>query len=496
MNETFHSILGGGPAVGFNTLDTNKVNKNGTKEITIQNCQFFKPGKNIFDKSAITSGKFVNQTTGELGNNSSFFASNFIKIEPSTPYTISAQNARITGLRYALYTSKDESTFIEGDLAGSVTALTFSTGSTANYMRFSFYLTGLDQLQLEKGIAATTYTPYEVVLEDDLIPTITNPGYVRYIGTLSNGQTLGNDFINNIKKNNIYDFMCAVTSFDSLKIGHGSTAYESSFITIDSTKVTYTEYTPTISTEEWNHSLTISEYLHVLIVVNDGEAKLTIDTNDGSFSQTIPWNGCSNSSPYVSSINSVLSDCIFTWASPDLQKDIWYFGDSYVNFRNSNRWTYYLKQNGWLKNILLNGFGGEGTPNAMTSLQNALKVSKPKKIVWALGMNDGSDSENSPSTTWKNGIDTLIQICNDNNIELIMCTIPTVPTINNEEKNAFIRSSGYRYIDFALAVGADSSGNWYSGMLSSDNVHPDVAGAKALFTRAIADVPELTYENH
>ena len=44
-------------------------------------------------------------------------------------------------------------------------------------------------------------------------------------------------------------------------------------------------------------------------------------------------------------------------------------------------------------------------------------------------------------------------------------------------------------------VGAAANGTWYTGMLDEDNVHPTEAGAIALYHRAIADCPELTYPN-
>ena len=60
-------------------------------------------------------------------------------------------------------------------------------------------------------------------------------------------------------------------------------------------------------------------------------------------------------------------------------------------------------------------------------------------------------------------------------------------------KNEIIRSSGYRYIDFAKAVNAEAVGSsWYAGMLSTDNVHPTQEGAKALASRFLLDVPEIT----
>ena len=78
-------------------------------------------------------------------------------------------------------------------------------------------------------------------------------------------------------------------------------------------------------------------------------------------------------------------------------------------------------------------------------------------------------------------------------IELILATIPNVPSIRHDYKNAIVRASGYRYIDFAKAVNAEAVGaTWYADMLSSDNVHPTELGAKALASRILLDVPEIT----
>ena len=128
-------------------------------------------------------------------------------------------------------------------------------------------------------------------------------------------------------------------------------------------------------------------------------------------------------------------------------------------------------------------------------MRNVVPMGKPKYLVWCLGMNDGSDSESAPSSAWVTGRDAVINICKRYGITPIFATIPTVPTINNEAKNAWIRTSGYRYIDFAKAVGATASGEWYVGMLEEDGVHPTIQGAKSLYGRALADFPELTISN-
>lgn len=51
--------------------------------------------------------------------------------------------------------------------------------------------------------------------------------------------------------------------------------------------------------------------------------------------------------------------------------------------------------------------------------------------------------------------------------------------------------SWLRYIDAYKAVGADNAGNWYSGYLSSDEVHPTTKGAKAIAMQWTIDFHEL-----
>ena len=57
-------------------------------------------------------------------------------------------------------------------------------------------------------------------------------------------------------------------------------------------------------------------------------------------------------------------------------------------------------------------------------------------------------------------------------------------------KNNYVRNSGYRYVDLSKAVNTTGT-NWYSGMLSSDNIHPTSLGAKTLCYQVLASVPEI-----
>ena len=106
-------------------------------------------------------------------------------------------------------------------------------------------------------------------------------------------------------------------------------------------------------------------------------------------------------------------------------------------------------------------------------------------------MND-ADSSSAYNASWKSCIDYVISEADAIGAEVILATIPNTPTVNNTFKNAWVKSSGYRYVDFANAVGAESANSsWYSGMLSSDNVHPTQYGARALASKLLVDMPEI-----
>lgn len=109
-------------------------------------------------------------------------------------------------------------------------------------------------------------------------------------------------------------------------------------------------------------------------------------------------------------------------------------------------------------------------------------------------MNDPDNG--AVNTSWLNCVETLISNCEKYGVEPILATIPNVPSYDNTYKNAWVKASGYRYIDFAKAVGAESAGStWYAGCLSSDNTHPTERGARLLCLQALQDVSELTLGN-
>lgn len=285
-------------------------------------------------------------------------------------------------------------------------------------------------------------------------------------------------------------FACTFSEFVNVKVGLENTLG----VNVRGIKVTATQIIPyTDSTEGTaaSHGLTIANNLQVVISVGVGTITVKLTSNGETYTaQNIviyPDTACR---PYALA-GGALTDCTLSQTFTNILSDKIYMGDSYSSMTSDKRWPYYLNADGLAKYTIFDGFGGESSSNAVPALRNILRTASPKFIVWALGMNDGSDSASAPSSSWVTGRDAFLSMCDEVGAIPIFGTIPTVPSVNNEKKNEWIRSSGYRYIDFAKAVGANSIGTWYSGMLDTDNVHPTEKGAKALYAQALVDFPEL-----
>lgn len=303
-------------------------------------------------------------------------------------------------------------------------------------------------------------------------------------GNLTTGNTLST-FVPNILTLKHLSFACNLDTMGEIKIGHGENL--NSIVVTDTELRTY--YGTTLLRTK-QHKLTITKDLQIKIDVDaNGNPKITIQSQDISYEYT-DWNWFGNEGNiFVRSVNGVFNDCILSWSCDGFFKDIQLYGDSYFSCIDSSRWTKHLLNAGYTNN-LLDGFPGRDSSRAYTSLIENLKYSNPKTIIWCMGMNDNDGD--AVNEQWAYYYEKVKTLCEENNIELILATIPNTPNRNHIYKNEIVRNSGYRYIDFAKGVNAESSGaSWYDGMLNGDKVHPTELGAKTLYMRALADVPEL-----
>lgn len=288
-------------------------------------------------------------------------------------------------------------------------------------------------------------------------------------------------------------FDCVVTSGTDFDIGFSTaknniTSNPHNVFNITNTNVTWNNISHT-------HGLALEGHVQFVLEVSEiGTPKITIISNGNVYSTTgadSSFNFSAQSVPYVTSKGIVATNCKLLYTNTDFLKKIWMIGDSYTAY-SIDRWPYYAHQDGYLKNIFLDGFSGMESTQAKKTFPDIVKLSKPQYAVWLMGMNDGSDTnDTTPSSSWVNGKNVFLETCLTENIIPVFATIPNVPTINHKGKNAWIRSSGYRYIDFSHAVGADDNVNWYTGMLSNDGIHPTRLGAVALYGQILIDFPEI-----
>lgn len=276
--------------------------------------------------------------------------------------------------------------------------------------------------------------------------------------------------------------------------------YASCWVEIDQTSIR--QYRSYNNTEEYTlidektHGLTLTNST-VIEINNQVEiAKLRVYNDIGdSYEQNIQ---VGVGAPFIINEGDGLITVKLSFMPQEINKSIWAFGDSYFNFTSDIRWPYYFEQNGYT-NWLSNNQPGLSPASALTDLENLLQLGvRPKYVLWCLGMNgattETTDSEGNYiiNSAQKTVIDSVVNLCRGNNIELVLTTIPTVPTRQKTGFNNYVRSLGFKYIDFEKAVGTNSSGEWNEGLLSSDGVHPTSKGAKVLASRVLIDFPELT----
>jgi lysophospholipase L1-like esterase len=182
-------------------------------------------------------------------------------------------------------------------------------------------------------------------------------------------------------------------------------------------------------------------------------------------------------------------------AMEDCECDVLVVGDSITEGYNlantgemNKRWAYQLKQ--LVPQTVIAGRGGGDSFDLSIRYEMDISKFKAKYMIIALGTNDTSDFN-----YWKTNVMTAINKASVNGTIPVLTTLP--PHIDNKsvlfgQINSWIRSSGYKYVDFAEVLTTDSTNNtWKSGVSLSDRVHPNATGHDLMFKRLKMDVPEL-----
>lgn len=375
------------------------------------------------------------------------------------------------------------------------------------YARFSFRDYTKGKLKIEVGGGVTPYVPFDRIAIDkkyisqnsinSIIAERKRGKWTIENNTLANGESIELNHGNIAKGNFITVALKGDILNNGITIGIGkSPKMNRCYMQITQSKIIVYGYDYVNGvmeeTDNVSHGLDSTDlYASTIIIDNDvdtASVKIISQQTGKVFVKDIDWFGCGD--VYCTNNTGNTISVNLTSSPKDLMKDVWVFGDSYTSMQNPARWTYYMKEWGYT-DFLLNSLPGINSFNSYINLESFINEGFPKYIVWLLGMNDGSDSDSAPSTMWLSNIKMLIDLCEARGIEPILATIPTVPSINHQQKNMWIRNSGYTYIDMAAAVNASASGIWREGLLSSDEIHPTELGAKAIVGRILFDFPQI-----
>lgn len=383
---------------------------------------------------------------------------------------------------------------VPSGVASVAICTTTNTGLTYNYM-----------ILVNAESAPTDYIPYiehNVFYRatEDFLPKTSRLDKVNTLlgsdspsasaATLASGTTLTIDNAPYfIKKNVSVSARMNFETFTSIEIGKGQNSYRGKSVIVDGTSITQVSYNDSgtaVSGSVVAHGLTISDYLQVTMFMgDDGKCEVTLNTTSGTFATTFDFFAEWNYSPFVVGAQA-MTDVQLGFSCSDIRCPMWVFGDSYLGLWD-NRVGGQLRDLGFFNVALIGVAGGranDGSKATYPDLQRMLALGTPKYILWTLGMN-GGDAANIAF------LPTLIALCEDKGIELILYKVPHIPTIDHSTLNAYIESTGLRYIDACAAVGATTAGVWYTGMLSNDEVHPSALGAKAIAMRFLTDAPEI-----
>ncbi|MCV9884695.1 SGNH/GDSL hydrolase family protein [Metabacillus halosaccharovorans] len=145
------------------TLKENSVKGTHIKEGEISKSKLnfdpFEPAKksvNLFNKIAITQDRYVAWQSGALATNTSYVASDYIAVEPSTDYSFSN--------RFQMAWYDVNKVYISGNLFATMGEGPGSVNSPsgAYFLRTSVLKTDLDVFQVEKGSILSEYEPFGV----------------------------------------------------------------------------------------------------------------------------------------------------------------------------------------------------------------------------------------------------------------------------------------------------------------------------------------------
>ena len=170
------------------TYQSTRIERNSVKP---EDTTFVKRGNQLFNKNTITNGYYVSFGNGRLQPNSSYFTSDFIPIS-SEEINIIISNP-LNALQLAFYNSNK--TYISGSTTVPVTI-----PSNAEYVRFSYLLSRLDEIMVNYGNTLLPYEDFHLIIENLYVNEnkVFHVGSNRDITSLKDGIEIATQYDNAI----------------------------------------------------------------------------------------------------------------------------------------------------------------------------------------------------------------------------------------------------------------------------------------------------------
>lgn len=485
-------------------------------------------GVNLLNEDAITKGFWINASGTESRVSDSYGHTDYIPVKSNEKYYLSNVNGNPLADRATMYIAfyDAQQVFISSI---SAEANIITTPSNAAYMRASvcMYLVDSLEAQIEEGDTRTDYAQYveptykllpqylEIPrgwingnklenksittnkLTDDAIANA-RPKQLSCMsakGTIGAGGTLQTELLE-IAKNTLLS-ASIVGNPVGCHVGYMGSTY-GAFVEIkEQNLIIYKGNGNELSRPA--HGLDLSNGATLNIVKGtDASAKITISNEYGKrFTYTENAWGNVVGNAFIKNNGSTAISGELSFMPRDLDKLIWLFGDSYLSFYEPARWLYYLDELGLIDSCLVHARGGENATEGREAFERLLSMGgRPSYAIWLLGMNRGGDENGNVNAVWMTETNRFLSLCEKYKITPILSTIPSVPNIIHSALNAWVKDSGYRYIDMAAAVESANDVYWKgygtdNQMLSYDLVHPSNLGASALCQRFINDFVEI-----
>ena len=255
--------------------------------------------------------------------------------------------------------------------------------------------------------------------------------------------------INNaIKQNYQIRFNGKIEHFETLYIGKGDHRWCSSFLKLTTDSIYAYIKTDSIRQQlASKHNLQLDDNLSIIINQKLDSARIILTSKTDTFKTLSKFTGMDN--PFIRSVGSRIKVNDFAFTCNDFNNEVWIFGDSYVSCSHPERWTYWIYKDSL--NFLGDGLPGGKSIHSYDFLRTALTVSKPKYLVWCLGMNDGSDKYIN-NVSWLIYTEKVKKLCKKKGITLIFGVVPTCPKVYNKYKIDVTKARVTNVIIFVFVI--------------------------------------------